>query len=51
MELTYWTMLKETKECVLDPYECTLDEYETYLEGDLSISGINTIGWNAGNSM
>jgi hypothetical protein len=29
MELKYWTMLKETKDCVLAPYECNLDEYET----------------------
>ena len=45
MELNYWTILKETKDCVLDPYECTLDEYDTYLEGDLSLTNVDTTSW------
>ena len=28
MSLTYWTLLIETKSCVVDAYECTLDEYD-----------------------
>ena len=37
MSLKYWTVLKETKDCVIDAYECRLDEYDEYLEADLSL--------------
>ena len=46
MEMTYWTTLKETKECVLDPYDCNLDEYDTYFEGDLKLKNVDTNGWS-----
>ena len=45
MEMKYWSTLKETKECVLDPYECTLDEYDTFLEGDISLKNVDTTAW------
>ena len=45
MEMKYWTTLKETKDCVLDPYDCTLDEYDTYLEADITLSNVDTTAW------
>ena len=46
MSLTYWTSLKETNDCILDPYECSLDEYEKWFEGELSLENVQTSGWN-----
>jgi hypothetical protein len=45
MEMKYWTTLKETKECVLDPYDCTLDEYDTYFEADITLKNVDTLAW------
>ena len=40
MDLKYWTTLKETKDCVLDPYDCTLDEYDKYLEAEITLNNV-----------
>lgn len=45
MSLKYWTILKETKECVLDSYECTLDEFDKILEAELTLENVQTSGW------
>ena len=45
MSLSYWTLKKETKDCVIDAYECRLDEYDQYLEGELSLSNVQTSAW------
>jgi len=46
MDITYWTSLIETKECVKDPLGCITNQYDKYFEADLVLKNVDVSGWN-----
>lgn len=46
MELTYWTSLREGRDCLKNPYGCKQSDYEKVFNGELSLKNVRIRDWN-----